>query len=328
MSGKGWIVITGASSGIGEACAVGLANEGYRVFAGVRKEADGQTVVLKGGENVTPLMIDVTDAESIASAAARVTETVGEEGLSCLMNNAGVSINGPIEYVALDDLRRQLEVNVVGLVAVTQAFMPLIKKAMGRIVNVSSVGGFFTTPILGPYCASKYAVEAISDAMRRELRPWGVQVVTIQPAAIRTAIWEKGTNDAERMIANAPPGMLDDYGRVLKRITKFAESSEKTAAPPEDVYRAVSRALSAARPKHRYGMGTGYGQRKFLSLIPVRMADNMICKALGIGASARVTVTTNTTMTTTSTETTTTTISTKSTKSTKRQTRKGRGETD
>jgi NAD(P)-dependent dehydrogenase (short-subunit alcohol dehydrogenase family) len=180
---RGAVVVTGASSGIGEACARRLAGLGFQVFAGVRKAEDGDRLASEI-PGVTPLRIDVVDAESIAAAARTVEETAAGRGLAGLVNNAGVAVPAPIEHQPIDDFRRQIEVNLIGQVAVTQAFLPQLRAARGRIVNVSSIGGKVAVPLLGAYAASKFGLEGFSDTLRRELRPWGIEVSVIEPGTI------------------------------------------------------------------------------------------------------------------------------------------------
>ncbi len=282
MSERGALVITGASSGIGAACAVGLAKRGYTVFAGIRKPQDGTQLVSEGGENLRPLILDVTDQASIDSARVEVARALTGEPLRGLFNNAGVSVSGPLEFVKPADLRWQLEVNCVGPLAVTQAFLPMLLESKGRIINTGSVGGFVTTPMLGAYCMSKYAIEAFSDALRVELAPQGVKVALLEPAAIATKIWDKGADAAEELIANAPPELEARYGRFIAGIRKFAAEGKATAADPQVVLDAVIHALESSNPKPRYVMGTGAGQRKFLRMLPDRMRDRALLKAFGV----------------------------------------------
>ncbi len=204
-SSPGAVLITGASTGIGAAAALRLDRAGFRVFAGVRKPADGEALRAQASARLTPIIIDVTDQASIDAAAAEVTQTIGGTGLAGLVNNAGISVAGPIELVPVDDLRRQLEVNVIGQVAVTQAFMPLIRAARGRVVFIGSIGGRMSTPFLGPYSASKFALEAIADAMRVEMRPWRIHVAIVEPGSIKTPFWDKGLSDAEVMERKLTP---------------------------------------------------------------------------------------------------------------------------
>lgn len=282
VSDRGALVITGASTGIGEACAVALAERGYRVFAGVRKPDDASRLKAAGGDNLIPLTLDVTAQASIDAAKREVEQAIDGEPLRGLFNNAGISVNGPLEFVKPEDLRWQLEVNCIGPLAVTQAFLAMLIEAKGRIITTGSVGGFVATPILGPYCMSKFAIEAFSDALRVELAPAGVHVILLEPAAIATPIWDKGTGAADRMIAEAPPGFDERYGGFVSGIQKFAAEGKKDAAPPQVVVDAVIHALEATKPKTRYTMGTGVGQRKFLKMLPDRLRDRALLKAFGI----------------------------------------------
>lgn len=198
------VVITGAATGIGAACANRLAHTGFHVFAGVRKTEDGAALQQAIGDQVTPLLLDVTNGEQIAAAQAAVTTMVGERGLAGLVNNAGIAVGGPLEFMPLDEFHRQMEVNVYGALAVTQAFLPLLRQAKGRIINMSSIAGLAASPFLGPYAASKFALEALSDALRLELHPWEIEVVLIEPGNIATPIWQKGLAFADQLEAKLP----------------------------------------------------------------------------------------------------------------------------
>src|SRR5712691_5002789 len=184
QSNPGAVVITGAASGIGEACALHLDKLGFCVFAGVRREVDGAALQGKASERLTPLLLDVTDAASIRFAVEIVATGVVETGLAGLVNNAGITVAGPLEFLPVSELRRQLEVNVIGQVAVTQAFLPLLRRGQGRIVNMGSLAGRIATPFIGPYHASKFAMEALTDSLRMELRRWGMHVSLIEPGFI------------------------------------------------------------------------------------------------------------------------------------------------
>jgi NAD(P)-dependent dehydrogenase (short-subunit alcohol dehydrogenase family) len=278
---RGAVVITGASTGIGEACAVRLDRAGYRVFAGVRKEADAQRLKQQASERLTPITIDVTNEPQIEAVAKTVGDAVGEAGIAGLVNNAGISINGPLEYLTSEDLRKQLEVNVVGQVAVTRAFLPLIRKAKGRIVNIGSIGGRFTTPFLGPYCASKHAMEAISDCLRQELRPWGIHVALVEPGSIATEIWQKGQSDADRMIENMPEEAMMRYGKAFEALREAATKFEAAGIPPDRVARSVEHALTAGRPRTRYIVGfDATVQRLIRDVVPDRMRDGLVASQL------------------------------------------------
>ncbi|MDQ4041106.1 MAG: SDR family oxidoreductase, partial [Actinomycetota bacterium] len=246
----GTVVVTGASSGIGEATAQRLAQAGFRVLAGVRKDADAERASALH-ERVEPVRVDVTDQATMDGLA----QIVGNAPLAGLVNNAGISISGPLEFVPLDEWRRQLEVNVIGQVAVTQALLPALRRARGRIVNVGSVGGRVAAPLLSPYTASKFALEGISDSLRRELRGLGVHVAIVEPGAIATRIWEKGTAAAEDMLASAPPEAEQIYGPVIDAMRKQARQATESAIPPDEVAKAVEHALTAPRPRTRYPIG-------------------------------------------------------------------------
>lgn len=272
------ILITGASTGIGAACALGLEKKGFRVYAGVRSETAAQALQAQAGPNLTPLQLEVTDPASVARAVDAIE---AEGGLGALWNNAGITVNGPMEFVPLEDLRRQLEVNVVAQVGVTQAFLPLLRRSRGRILFTGSVGGFFTTPMLGPYCMSKRALEALVDAWRVELRPWGIQVVLLQPGAIATPIWQKGVSESKSFRETAPAALRELYGGPMERLTKIALKEEAKAAPTDVVLAAAYEALTAPRPRDRYVMGGGAGQRRLLARLPVRLRDWLLARALG-----------------------------------------------
>jgi NAD(P)-dependent dehydrogenase (short-subunit alcohol dehydrogenase family) len=185
-SATGAVVITGTSTGIGRATAVRLAGMGFRVFAGVRKPADADELAQTPG--ITPLIIDVTDPAIVSAAAETVASQTGSAGLRGLVNNAGITVPGPLEFLPLDDLRRQLEVNVIGPIAVTQAFLPLLRRGRGRIINIGSIGGKMSMPFLGAYHVSKFGMEALSDSLRQELRPWGIRVSLVEPGGVSTPL--------------------------------------------------------------------------------------------------------------------------------------------
>lgn len=279
---SGGVLITGASTGIGEACALHLDSLGFRVFAGVRRAADGER--LRGGasERLTPVTVEITDPVSIGAAAQAVAEATGDAGLAGLVNNAGVAVSGPVEFIPVDELRRQLEVNVVGQVAVTQAFLPLIRRGSGRIVNMSSIGGRVALPLLGPYAASKFALEALSDSLRRELRPWGIEVSLIEPGGITTPIWAKSGAAADELLGRMPPQVEELYGKLIERIRKEATRFGETGLPPLAVAKAVAHALTARRPKTRYLIGREAKLRARVSwLVSDRTFDALVARTLG-----------------------------------------------
>ena len=276
---SGTVVVTGASSGIGEATALELRSLGFSVVAGVRSREDGERL---GGQGLTPLRLEITDAASIAAAAAEVESLVGADGLAGLVNNAGIAVAAPIEFVPLDELRRALEVNLVGQVAVTQAFLPLLRIAEGRVINISSIAGRVALPLMGPYAASKFALEGVSDSLRRELHGQGIEVVAIEPGGIKTPIWEKGVADAERMTDALPPEAQLHYGRLVEAMRgQTRRIAEERGLPANDVASVVATALTAARPRTRYVVGRDARLRAAVAKrLPDRVVDWLIVRAL------------------------------------------------
>lgn len=272
------IVVTGASTGIGQACALRLDRLGFRVFAAVRKVANGETLKQSASERLTPILIDVTDAGSIASAAKIVESLVGETGLFGLVNNAGIAIAGPLEFLPLPELRKQFEVNVVGQVAVTQAFLPLLRRGGGRIINIGSIYGKWALPVLGAYSASKFAMEAITDALRLELMPWGLWVCMIEPGAVATPMREKAEAAAD---TNLSKPANDLYGPAIGAIRKLRSRK----LPADAVAQTVVHALTAKRPKTRYAVG---GDAKvaavLVRLIPDLIRDALTRRRLGLSS--------------------------------------------
>ncbi len=250
------VLITGASKGIGEACAVHLEARGFHVFAGVRRDEDARALAARGSDRLTPIPLDVTIPDQIAAAVETVRAAVGPAGLDALVNNAGVALGGPLEFLPQDEIRRVFDVNVFGVVAMTQAFLPLLRQAGGRIVNVSSVSGRIAMPFLGPYVASKFALEALSDAWRVELAHWGLKLVLIEPGVTRTPIWETSLARAQHLVDAFPPVASTLYGKVLARVSERTRAIAARGVPAERVARAVGRALTARRPRRRYLVGT------------------------------------------------------------------------
>lgn len=268
------VLITGASKGIGRATALHLDGLGFRVFAGVRSEADGAALEKESSGHVTPVIVDVTDAAQIARAAGEISAQVGADGLYGLVNNAGMSTAAPLEFVPLDEFRHQLEVNLVGQLAVTQAMLPLIRKAKGRIVNVTSIGGRIAGAMIGPYHASKFGLEALTDSLRLELKPWGIEVIAIEPGAVATPIWDTSLARADQLIT---PQMTELYGPQIERVRAFAKSASERGLPPERVAETIGRALTSSRPKTRYIVGTdaAIGIR-IISRLPDRLRDRLM----------------------------------------------------
>ncbi len=277
------VLVTGASRGIGQACALRLAGHGFRVFAGVRDGARGAELRAQAGEALSAVHLDVTDAASIAAARAQVEDALGDEGLAGLVNNAGVAVAGPLELLSPADLRQQLEINVVGQLAVTQAFLPLLRRGRGRgrVVFISSVSGFSALPITGAYAASKHALEAMADALRLELRPWGIAVSLVEPGIIATEIWQHSAAAAEARFGQVDAATLEPYRRVVDGARRRAVDAAAGGLPPDAVARVVERALTSARPRARYRVGRDARVRILLErLLPTRLRDARVARVL------------------------------------------------
>jgi NAD(P)-dependent dehydrogenase (short-subunit alcohol dehydrogenase family) len=241
----------------------------------VRTDEDADRL---GGAGARPLKLDVTDQTTIDSARGELRDAP----LAGLVNNAGIAISAPLEFVPIDELRHQLEVNVVGQVAVTQAFLPALRTGRGRIVNVSSIGGRIALPLAGPYNASKFALEGISDALRRELRAQGIEVSVVEPGGIKTPIWEKGAARAGSMQERMGPGAQEHYGKLMQAVrARSTKIATETGLPPEEVAKAVGQALTASKPKTRYLVGRDAKTRWALAKrLPDRAMDALIGRAL------------------------------------------------
>ncbi len=279
------VVVTGASTGIGRACALHLDDLGFRVFAGVRKQTDAEILQQKASDQLTPIFIDVTKTDTIASAVQTVSAGVGETGLNGLVNNAGIATGGPLEFLPIPELRRQLEINVIGQIAVTQAFLPLLRQGAlqrqgaGRIINMSSISGRVAMPFIGPYAASKFSLEALTDSLRVELQPWGIEVISIQPGAIATPIWDKAETKAEELAGNFPPEANFLYGPRLVAARRRIANAGQHGIPAEEVARVVAKALTAKRPKTRYLIGRNAKIAALLvKLLPDRLRDWLILR--------------------------------------------------
>ena len=270
-------LVTGAGSGIGEACAKRLAGMGWRVFAGVLNEEQAEHVRREQPDAVTPIVFDITDADAIASAARTITAETGDAGLHGLVNNAGIAVPGPLEYLPISGLRRQLEVNLIGQVAVTQAFLPLLRKATGRIVNIASMAGRFSAPLMGPYCMSKHGMEAFSDTLRLELSPWGMQVACIEPAVIDTPILDGELID-DPYFEKLPAQARERYDRFVKLGNAMAERMHAVAHPPDVVAKVVAHALTARRAKPRYVVGGDKWRFLFFASLPDRIRDWLLLR--------------------------------------------------
>lgn len=271
------IVITGASTGIGRATALHLDRLGFKVFAGVRREVDGDTLEQDASGRLTPLMLDVTDSDCVAAAVDTVTRATGGK-LFGLVNNAGLSLNGPLELVPLAAMRQLLEVNVLGLLAVTQAFIPLLRERKGRLINVSSGHGLLAIPDKSVYAASKFAVQAISDSLRVELRPFGVSVSSVVVGKVNTEVLGKIVADRERMVSAAAPELVQLYAPLLEFFDK--EVKGLPGIEPEAVAEVVASVLTAKKPRARYLVGPGARKMKNLARVPVTLRDRMMFQTI------------------------------------------------
>ena len=270
-------VITGASTGIGRSAALHLDRLGHRVIAGVRNPDDGDALRASASERLTPVVLDVTDAADIAQAVQAVDDALDGAALDGLVNNAGISLGGPLEFLDINRLRLQLEVNVVGLVAVTQALLPLLRRGPGRIVNIGSIGGRVTSPFMGPYCASKYAVEALSDALRMELGPWGIHVSVVEPGPVHSPIWEKGREQYREFAAAMPARARELYGPYLARTEEAIAERVRIAVPTTATDSVIEHALLAPRPRTRYLVGTAAKLAVAMRwLLPDRLLDRAV----------------------------------------------------
>jgi NAD(P)-dependent dehydrogenase (short-subunit alcohol dehydrogenase family) len=279
---RGAVVVTGSSTGIGRACALHLDRLGFRVFGGVRTDEDGDRLRSAASERLEPLILDVTDPGHIARAVERVSGAT-EPPLAGLVNNAGIGVGGPLELMPVSDFRHQIEVNLIGQVAVTQAFIPALRRARGRLVFISSIGGLVATPYMSPYHASKFGIEAIGDALRLELRSSGIQVSIVEPGSIATPIWEKGRATATAVRGNLSAEGQDLYGKSLARAEEMLGQTAERGSPPEKVAKVVAHALTAGRPRTRYLVGADARAMATLKrLLPDRLRDRLLARVSGI----------------------------------------------
>ncbi|MGH9028222.1 MAG: SDR family oxidoreductase [Acidimicrobiales bacterium] len=274
------VLVSGASTGIGEACALHLDRLGHKVYAGVRKEQDAKRLRGESSDRLVPVMLDVTDAQQIHEVAEQVRQEAGS--LQGVVNNAGIAKGGPLEYLSLETWRQQLEVNVIGQVAVTKAVLPLSRDGNGRVVFIGSIGGKVATPMLGPYCASKFAVEAVAEALRHELQPWRISVSVVEPGAIKTAIWDKGRHEVERMQRDLPAEATERYAAHVEAVRKGIEMQDRQGVSPYKVAKAVEHALFSSRPKTRYVVGVdAKAQSAMVRLLPDRPREAIIRRFAG-----------------------------------------------
>jgi NAD(P)-dependent dehydrogenase (short-subunit alcohol dehydrogenase family) len=265
------VLITGASSGIGRACALHLSQRDFRVFAGVRSSQDADALLAEASGNITPLLLDVTDAGAIAAAVKRVADATGGT-LYGLINNAGIALGGPLELLPGDKISQLLKVNVLGAVAVTQAFLPLIRNNRGgRIIMISSISGRIALPGLSVYAASKFALEALSDALRVELKPFNIAVVLIEPGNVATPIWEKSIADNDAVMAQADAAVKKLYENLIQALDRIAQNPQ--GIEPAQVASIVAHALVVKRPRSRYLVGKRIWILELLSRLPDSIRD-------------------------------------------------------
>jgi NAD(P)-dependent dehydrogenase (short-subunit alcohol dehydrogenase family) len=269
---KGNILVTGASTGIGRACALRFAELGYRTLAGVRKRSDGEALRADSSGNIEPVLLDVTQTESIAGALA----VANDQPLAGLVNNAGIALVGPLELLPIDAWRKQFEVNVIGLVAVTQAFLPLLRRGRGRIVNIGSIAGRSALPGSGAYDSTKFAVEAITDVLRMELHAFGISVSVIEAGAVATPIWEKSLREADDLSRQVAPERYALYSDLMAMVREEVTKSARTAVPVNAVVKAVEHAMTARKPKTRYLIGRDSWFWLLLNFLPDRWRDRLI----------------------------------------------------
>ncbi len=280
---KRTVVITGASTGIGEACAILLDQMGFLVFAGVRKDVDAQKLQQKASSRLTPIFLDITDAQSISSAVEIVANATGDNGIWGLINNAGVAVPGPLELLSLTDFQQQLQVNVTGQLAVTQAFLGLLRLRAGRIVNMGSISGISPSPFVGAYNVSKFALEGLTDVLRMELRPWNISVSLIQPGAIATPIWDKSFSQADTARETLSESAQLLYGRAMSAVRKRTGVIAANGISADIVARSVVHALTAKHPKTRYLVGPDAKLAALLKyILPDKIHDRVILYLMGL----------------------------------------------
>ena len=272
------VLVTGAARGIGRATVLRLAGHGWDVAAGVRRLEDGEELARSHPDRITPLVLDITNQEQVAGLDTSLPAT-----LDAVVNNAGVVVGGPVEALNLDDLRRQLEVNIVGQAAVTQAVLPRLRTSRGRIVFVSSVSGRVATPMTGAYNASKFGLEGMADALRMELAPWGIRVILVEPAQTDTDMWRKAEDVLDQDVAALAPNHRELYGKYIEGFRRMIPRSQRMAAPVETVAATIEKALTARRPRARYVVGANAKiQARLGQLTPTPVLDAVLRAGTGV----------------------------------------------
>ena len=271
------VLITGASTGIGYATAIYLSKIGMKVYAGIRKESDKQKLISEGPSSLTPVFLDVCDQDSISKSFDLIAKETGDCSFN-LINNAGLSLNGPLEILPMSDIIRLLDVNVRGIISVTKTFLPLIRKNKGRIVNISSGHGLLAVPDKSVYAASKFAVNAISDSLRVELRPFGVMVSSIVVGKVNTKVLDKILVDRKKMLDQTPPEITNLYLNLIEYFDREVKNIPGIEAI--EVAKVIAESLSNPKPNVQYLVGPGAKKMKMLACFPTRMRDNMMLKAI------------------------------------------------
>jgi NAD(P)-dependent dehydrogenase (short-subunit alcohol dehydrogenase family) len=271
------VIITGASSGIGEATARELARRGFHVLAGIRRDHDADAI---RGLNIEPLILDITNPDHIRALADRVHGDPQGRAVRALMNNAGMGVNAPVEVFAIDEWRRLFEVNFFGHIAVTQTLLPALIRSKGRVINISSVGGKIAMATYGPYASTKFALEAVSDSLRREIAPLGVQVVVVEPAAVRTKIGDRAIARAQEVASTMTPEQSERYGRLVEAITAQASSAMESGLSADAAAKVIAQAVTARKPRTRYTIGREAALLPVLTTLPDRMLDCILAAAL------------------------------------------------
>jgi len=280
-------LVTGASSGMGRATALTLAARGFHVFATIRRAEDGQSLVADARGQLTPLLMDVSKPPQIADGVHVVTSHVALRGLDALVNNAGVGLAWPLELVPLDRFRRQFEVNVDGQLAVTQALLPLLRLATGRIIMIGSIADRLTPPFVGPLAASKHALLALTEALRLELSPWHIRVVLIEPGNIRTEAGGKFEKDAAEALQEFSPAGRALYGDAFRRMTSRFGARHEHGSDPQVVADVVAQAIESRQPRARYLVGKDARRFALLAKLPTRVLDPLRLRVFGITGAAR-----------------------------------------
>ena len=272
------VVVTGAAAGIGAATARELARRGFHVLAGVRKDIDADTIRAPGLE---PVLLDITNASEIAALVQRVAEDPERRPLRALVNNAGMAVNAPLEIYPLPDWRRLFDVNLFGHVAMMQALLPALLKSGGTIVNISSIGGKVAMAAYGPYAATKFALEAVSDSLRREVEPLGMKVVVIEPGAVRTSMLGRVDVTGQRIIDDMTAEQRGRYGDLMHAVISQAQASVPGGAPPEEAARVIANAITSKRPRTRYTVGRYIAMlRCIVGFMPDRIMDQLLAQGL------------------------------------------------